>query len=289
MTPGHFQYHRPGTVDQAIALLTEHGETARLLAGGHSLVPMMKLRLASPEHLIDINHIAAIKGIERPNGAIQIGAGTTQAEALASDLLTETCPIIGEAIAQIADPQVRNCGTIGGNLANGDPGNDLPAIMLALGAAYVLQGPGGEREVAAGDFHQGIYTTALAADELLTAIRIPAPPAGHGHAYAKMKRKVGDFATAATAVILHMNGGACQAAAVTLTNAGEAPVAVTAAADALIGTAVDDAAIAAAARCAIDAADPVSDMHGPAAFRKQMAGEMTRRAIRAALASAQGG
>ncbi|MEE8334609.1 MAG: FAD binding domain-containing protein, partial [Alphaproteobacteria bacterium] len=217
------------------------------------------------------------------------GAGTTQAEALASDLLTETCPIIGEAILQIADPQVRNCGTVGGNVANGDPGNDLPAIMIALGATYSMQGPGGTREVAASDFYEGIYATALAADELLTGISIPTPPAGHGHAYKKMKRKVGDFATAATAVILHMNGGACQTASVTLTNAGETPVAVRSAADALTGTPVDDAAIEAAAHFAIDTADPASDMHGPAAFRKQMAGEMTRRAIRAALASAQGG
>ncbi len=286
MTPGPFEYHRPGSIDEAVALLASHGDAARVLAGGHSLVPMMKLRLANPAHLIDINGIDALKGVEERNGAVRIGAGTTQAEALASDVLSETCPIIAEAVMQIADPQVRNCGTIGGNLANGDPGNDLPAVMIALGACYALQGPGGGREVAAAEFYHGVYDTALAADELLTEIRIPTPPAGHGHSYRKMKRKVGDFATAAVAVILRMNGGTCEAASITLTNAGPTPVEATAAAAALTGTSVDDDAIEDAAQCAIEVADPADDMHGPAAFRKQMAGEMTRRAIAEALSRA---
>ncbi len=288
VTPGQFDYHRPGSIDEAVALLGSHGDAARVLAGGHSLVPMMKLRLAIPAHLIDINGIDALKGVEEQDGAIRIGAGTTQAEALASDVLSEKCPIIGEAALQIADPQVRNCGTIGGNVANGDPGNDLPAVMIALGAAYVLQGPGGAREVAAAAFYHGVYDTALAGDELLTEIRIPTPPAGHGYSYKKMKRKVGDFATAAAAVILRMNGGTCEAASITLTNAGPAPVVAAAAAAALTGTAVDDEAVVAAAKAAIDIADPADDMHGPAAFRKQMAGEMTRRAIAEALSRAAG-
>ena len=289
MTPDKFEYHRPGTVAEAIALLGEHGDGARILAGGHSLVPMMKLRLAIPEHLIDINRINDLKGIDKQGGEIRIGAATTQAEALASDLLTEACPIIAEAAAVIADPQVRNCGTIGGNVANGDPGNDLPAVMMVLGASYVLAGAGGERTVAAVDFCHGIYDTALEPGEMLTEIRIPTPPAGHGYAYRKMKRKVGDFATAATAVILEIDGGTCTRAALALSNAGPAPIVAEAAAAALTGKAIDDAAIDAAAEKAIEIADPVADLHGPVAFRKQMAGEMTRRAVRAALARAGGG
>lgn len=289
MTPDKFEYHRPGTVAEAIALLGEHGDGARILAGGHSLVPMMKLRLAIPEHLIDINRINDLKGIDKQGGEIRIGAATTQAEALASDLLTEACPIIAEAAAVIADPQVRNCGTIGGNVANGDPGNDLPAVMMVLGASYVLAGAGGERTVAAVDFCHGIYDTALEPGEMLTEIRIPTPPAGHGYAYRKMKRKVGDFATAATAVILKIDGGTCTRAALALSNAGPAPIVAEAAAAALTGKAIDDAAIDAAAEKAIEIADPVADLHGPVAFRKQMAGEMTRRAVRAALARAGGG
>jgi len=289
VTPDKFEYHRPGTVAEAIALLGEHGDGARILAGGHSLVPMMKLRLAIPEHLIDINRINDLKGIDKQGGEIRIGAATTQAEALASDLLTEACPIIAEAAAVIADPQVRNCGTIGGNVANGDPGNDLPAVMMVLGASYVLAGAGGERTVAAVDFCHGIYDTALEPGEMLTEIRIPTPPAGHGYAYRKMKRKVGDFATAATAVILKIDGGTCTRAALALSNAGPAPIVAEAAAAALTGKAIDDAAIDAAAEKAIEIADPVADLHGPVAFRKQMAGEMTRRAVRAALARAGGG
>jgi carbon-monoxide dehydrogenase medium subunit len=250
---------------------------------------MMKLRLAIPEHLIDINRINDLKGIDKQGGEIRIGAATTQAEALASDLLTEACPIIAEAAAVIADPQVRNCGTIGGNVANGDPGNDLPAVMMVLGASYVLAGAGGERTVAAVDFCHGIYDTALEPGEMLTEIRIPTPPAGHGYAYRKMKRKVGDFATAATAVILKIDGGTCTRAALALSNAGPAPIVAEAAAAALTGKAIDDAAIDAAAEKAIEIADPVADLHGPVAFRKQMAGEMTRRAVRAALARAGGG
>lgn len=289
MTPGNFEYHRPRTVDEAVELLGRLGGDARVLAGGHTLVPMMKLRLASPAHLIDIGGIDELRGVSAANGTISIGAVTTQAEAQASAALRDKCPILGETIEVIADPQVRNCGTIGGNVANGDPGNDLPAVMMALGAVYVLRGAGGARDVKAVDFYQGTFVTALAEGELLTEIRIPTPVAGHGYAYRKMKRKVGDYATAATAVILTVNGGRCEEAAVTLTNLGPTPINATAAADALTGSSVDDAAIDEAARRAADIADPADDMHGPREFRKQMAGEMTRRAIRDALSRATGG
>lgn len=289
MTPGTFEYHRPASVAEAVGLLAQHGEAAQLLAGGHSLVPMMKLRLASPEHLVDINGIGEIKGIARDNGEIRIGAATTQAEAVASDVLTSACPIIAEAIAVIADPQVRNCGTIGGNVANGDPGNDLPAVMMALGATFTLTGPSGSRQVAAREFYRGLFDTALEPGEILTEIRIAPPSSGHGYAYKKLKRKVGDYATAAAAVILEVEGGNCTRAAVTLTNVASAAIDATGAADALTGSAIDGAAIDEAARRAMDVTDPASDMHGPPEYRTRMAGEMTRRAIQTAFARATGG
>ena len=289
MIPGKFDYYRPGSVDEALALLDAHADDGKILAGGHSLVPMMKLRFAEPAHLIDINAIAEIKGVRADGGDIVIGAATTQAEALADGTLTGSCPIIAEAIAAIADPQVRNCGTLGGNVANGDPGNDLPAVMLALGANYVLRSSAGERTVAAADFYHGTYDTALGETELLTEIRIPTPAAGHGWSYHKMKRKVGDFAIAAAAVVLTMDGGTCATAAVALTNVAPAPLLATDAAAALIGNAVDESAATAAAAQAMAAADPVDDLRGPVAFRKQMAAEMTRRAVLDAAGRAGGG
>ncbi len=204
-------------------------------------------------------------------------------------MLASACPIIIDAIAVIADPQVRNRGTIGGNAANGDPGNDMPAVMMALDARYVLHGPDGVREVAARDYYHGVFDTAIATGELLTEIRIPVPAAGHGAAYKKLKRKVGDSATAATAVILELSGGTCAKASVSLTNVGETAIYAAEAADALTGTAVDDAAIEAATTCAMAASDPVGDMHGPPEYRRAMVGEMTRRAIREARARASGG
>jgi carbon-monoxide dehydrogenase medium subunit len=289
MIPGKFDYYRPGSVDEALALLDAHADDGKILAGGHSLVPMMKLRFAEPAHLIDINAIASLKGVRTDGGDIVIGAATTQAEALADGTLTGSCPIIAEAIAAIADPQVRNCGTLGGNVANGDPGNDLPAVMLALGASYVLKSSGGERTVAAADFYHGTYDTALGENELLTEIRIPSPAAGHGWSYHKMKRKVGDFAIAASAVVLTLDGGTCATAAVALTNVAPAPLLASDAAAALVGRAIDEAAATAAAAQAMAAADPVDDLRGPAAFRKQMAAEMTRRAVLDAAARAGGG
>lgn len=288
MTPGHFEYHRPARIDEAVGLLAQFGDQGKILAGGHSLIPMMKLRLADPAHLIDINGIDELKGIRGENGAIVIGAGTTQAEVLASELLAETCAILPEAAALIADPQVRNCGTIGGNCANGDPGNDCPAVMLALDATYTLRSADGERQVAAVDFYEGIYATALAENELLTAIRIPMPQAGTGGAYQKIKRKVGDYAIAAAAVTLSLDGGRCSNARIALTNVADAAFLSTAAADALEGSAGDDSAINAAAEKAMADCNPADDLRGPAEYRTQMAGEMTRRAIRQALSRAGG-
>ena len=289
MIPGKFDYYRPGSVDEAISLLDAHADDGKILAGGHSLVPMMKLRFADPAHLIDINAIAELRGVRSDGADIVIGAVTTQAEALADATLAGSCPILAEAIQTVADPQVRNCGTLGGNVANGDPGNDLPAVMLALGASYVLKSSAGERTVAAADFYHGTYDTALGETELLTEIRIPTPAAGHGWSYRKMKRKVGDFAIAAAAVVLTMDGDTCTTAAIGLTNVAPAPLLAGEAAAALIGRIIDDAAAAEAAALAMAAADPVDDMRGPAAFRKQMTAEMTRRAVLDAAGRAGGG
>jgi carbon-monoxide dehydrogenase medium subunit len=288
LIPGAFEYHRPASVDEAIALLSRHGDEGRVIAGGHSLVPMMKLRLAVPSHLIDLRDLASLKGIQPAGRCIEIGAMTTQQEVAASELLAEACPILREAALLIADPQVRYCGTLGGNVANGDPGNDLPAVMQCLGAKYVLRGPKAEREVPARDFYEAAYFTARAEDELLTAVSIPTPPAGHGYAYGKLKRKVGDYATAAAAVVLTMNGGTCESASIALTNVGQTPLYAEAAGQALVGTEIDEAAIARAVEAAKDIAEPVADMRGPEDYRTHVTGVMVRRAVERALARAQG-
>ena len=288
MIPGTFTYHRPASVEDAIKLLGDLGDEARPLAGGHSLIPMMKLRLAAPQHLVDLGRIASLKGIRESGGELVIGATTTQAEIIASRLLAAKCPILQEAALVIADPQVRYLGTIGGNVASGDPGNDMPAIMQCLGASYVLRGARGERRVPAREFYQGLFTTKLGAGEILTAVVIPVPPAGHGFAYEKLKRKVGDYATAAAAVVLTLKGGVCASAAVALTNVGDTPLYAASAASALQGSKLDEATIAKAVAAAQAIARPASDGHGPAEYRRKMAGVMVRRAISRAKERAHG-
>ena len=204
MIPGSFAYHRPTSVKEAVGLLGSLGEDARAIAGGHSLIPMMKLRLASPAHLVDLAGVADLKGIREDGRDIVIGAMTTQHELIDSELLARKIPILRETSLVIADPQVRYVGTIGGNVANGDPGNDMPAVMMCLNATYHAVGKSGERRIAAREFYQGAYFTALEPGEIVTAIRIPVPAAGHGYAYEKLKRKIGDYATAAAAVVLTM-------------------------------------------------------------------------------------
>lgn len=289
MIPGRFDYHRPRSVDEAVALLERAGPEARVLAGGHSLIPMMKLRLAEPSHLVDLQDVAALKRIEVAGDSIEIGAMTTQAELIASEVLGRKCPLLREAALMIADPQVRGCGTVGGNVANGDPGNDLPAVMMCLDASFVLRGPGGERVVAARQFYQGAFATALGAGEILTAVRVPMPPPNQGQAYVKMKRKVGDYATAAAAAALTLSGGKCTQAAIALTNVAMTPLYAEAAGQALVGGTLDAAAIDQAVARAVEIAEPVSDLRGPAEFRKHVAGVMTRRAIEAARDRAKGG
>jgi carbon-monoxide dehydrogenase medium subunit len=279
MIPGPFNYHRPISIADAVKLLATLGDEARPLAGGHSLVPMMKLRLATPEHLVDLHGIDALKGIRRDGDRIVIGAMTTQHELLTSEEITKSLPILHETALLIADPQVRYMGTIGGNVANGDPGNDMPALMMTLGASYRLEGPNGAREVAALDFYHGAYFTALEPGEILTSISIPAPAAGHGYAYEKLKRKVGDYATAAAAVVLTMAGGKIATCTIGLTNVHETPLLATHAAMAVIGTSLDAATLKKAAAAAEAIMSPAADARGPVEYRKHVGGIMVTRAL----------
>ncbi|MBB1250216.1 xanthine dehydrogenase family protein subunit M [Rhizobium sp. G21] len=286
MIPGSFDYHRPSSVADAIKLLADLGEEARPLAGGHSLIPMMKLRMASPEHLIDLGGIEALKGVCRSGADIVIGAMTTQHDLLQSTEIAQSLPILHEAARLIADPQVRYCGTIGGNVANGDPGNDMPALMITLGAHYRLEGPNGARDVAARDFYEAAYFTALEPGEILTAVSIPSPAEGHGYAYEKLKRKVGDYATAAAAVMLTMEGGKVATCAIGLTNLADIPLLAEEAAAALIGSSLDDASIARAADLARSIMAPAADGRGPTEYKIHVGGVMVARAIQRAAARA---
>lgn len=286
MIPGAFAYHRPASVQEAVALLAEHGPEARPLAGGHSLIPMMKLRMATPERLIDLHGIAALREVRIEGRRVSIGAMTTQARIIADAALADAAPILRETARQIADPQIRARGALGGNVANGDPGNDMPAVMQCLDATYVLHGPGGERRVAARAFYEAAYTVALAEDEILTAVEFDAPPPGHGWAYEKLKRKVGDYATAAAAVALTVAGGRVATCAIALTNVAPTPLLAEEAAALCVGSALDAATLARAAEAAKAITDPATDGRGTAEYRREMAGVMTARALKAAFARA---
>lgn len=279
MIPGPFAYHRPASVKEAVSLLGSLGEDARAIAGGHSLIPMMKLRLASPAHLIDLAGVSDLKGIREDGRDVVIGAMTTQHEVIESELLGEKIPILRETSFVIADPQVRYVGTLGGNVANGDPGNDMPAVMMCLNASYHAAGKSGERRIAARDFYQGAYFTALEPGEIVTAIHIPAPAAGHGYAYEKLKRKVGDYATAAAAVVLTMSGGKVASCSIGLTNVAETPLWAEEAAKILTGSTLDAATVKKAVTAAEAITSPATDSRGPAAYRTKMAGVMLTRAL----------
>ena len=268
MIPGAFEYHRPASVAEAAGLLTQLGDEARVLAGGHSLIPMMKLRMAVPEHLVDLQDITELQDISIIDGTVVIGAMVTQDRLISDAALAESVPILREAALQIADPQVRYVGTIGGNVANGDPGNDMPGLMQCLGASYELVGPNASRSVAARDFYDSAYFTARADDEILTRIMIPIP-GNSGYAYEKQKRKIGDYATAAAAVLV--GGGQ---ASVAMTNLADTPVWSAEAGTALAGGDVDGCVSAMMA-----AIDPGEDMRGPVQFKKHVALVILRRAI----------
>jgi carbon-monoxide dehydrogenase medium subunit len=284
MISSSFDYHRPKSVSEAVKLLHK-ARGSRALAGGHSLLPMMKLRMAEPSALVDLGGIAALRGIKKTGANIVIGAMTTQHELLASALIAKNLPLLHETALLIADPQVRYVGTIGGNVANGDPGNDMPAVMLALDATYRIAGPAKSRSVKARAFYKGTYETALKAGEIVTAIEIPVI-AKQAYAYEKLKRKVGDYATAAAAVVLTMKAGKVATCAIALTNLGPTPLLADAAANALIGRAPDEVAINAAVAEARKIMDPANDTRGTPQYRVSVGGTYVARALKRALARA---
>ena len=280
MIPPSFEYLRPKSISEAIQMLQQHGDDAKILSGGQSLIPMMKLRLARPGILIDINRIAGLSHIKEEGGFLKIGGLTREAELESSPLVRSKYPILADTTHVIADPQVRNLATVGGNLAHGDPANDHPATMIALGAEVLANGPKGERVIPIEDFFVSLFTPALNPDEILTEIRVPIPQARSGGAYQKLERKVGDFATAAVAVQLTLDAqGACQKAGIGLTNVGATPIKARKAESSLQGKKLDDAAIAEAAQLAADQAEPGADLRGPAEYKKGLVKELARRAL----------
>jgi carbon-monoxide dehydrogenase medium subunit len=280
MIPPAFEYVRPNTIPEAIALLQQHGEDAKILSGGQSLIPMMKLRIVRPSYLIDINRISGLSYIKEEGGFLKIGGLTREAELESSPLIHAKYPILVDTAHVIADPQVRNLATVAGNLAHGDPANDHPATMLALGAQVVATGPQGERIIPIEEFFLSLFTTALQPGEILTEIRVPVPLARSGGAYFKLERKVGDFATAAVAAQVTVDAnGAVQKVGVALTNVGPTPIKAKKAEDFLRGKKLDEANIRQAAQLAADDAQPSSDLRGPAEYKKGLVKELAKRAL----------
>ena len=277
MIPAAFEYYRPKDMAGVIALLQEHGDDARVIAGGHSLIPMMKLRMAEVPHLIDLQAIEGLNGITITGGTIKIGAMITQHEIINSAEMEKAAPIMKEAALQIADPQVRYMGTVGGNVANGDPGNDMPGLMQCLNAQFHLVGPDGDRVVDARDFYEAAYMTEREDEEVLTAVSFAAPVGGF--AYEKQKRKIGDYATAAAAVQISKEGDKVGAASIAMTNLSDTPVWSEGAGAALVGTACDAAAVKAAVTAMLGDIDPTEDNRGPVAFKRHVAGTVLSRAI----------
>ena len=286
MIPPSFEYHRPSTVDEAIGLLSSLGSEAKILAGGHSLLPMMKLRFAQPEHLVDINRIPELKGVRVIGDDIVIGAMTSENAIIADPALNEKVPLLPEAAKLIADPIVRNRGTIGGDIAHGDPANDHPAIALACDAVMTIAGPEGIRQVAASDFFLGTYWTALEENDILTAITMKAFPTGAGYSYKKLKRKIGDWATAACAVVVSLSGGNIDHVRITLTNLGPTALRAHDAEEVLLGQTATTDLIKQAADRAMAICDPAEDLRGDPEYKTAMAGQMVQRAISEALSRA---
>src|SRR5579875_561779 len=291
LIPGSFDYVTAKNVPEAIALLQQYGDDAKILAGGHSLIPILRYRLASPAVLIDINRINSLEYIQETDGTLHIGALTREAELDSSPLIRELYPSLHDTARNIAYPVVRNWATVGGNLAHADPANDHPATMLALGASIVATGPNGQRVIPIEEFFtDSAFETTLHPDELLTEIRVPAPVERSGGAYFKLERKVGDYAIAGVAAYITLDtGGVVTRAGIGLTNVGAYPIKERAAEQALIGSPLDDVAIHHAAELAAAAAEPTSDTRGPAEYKRAMVRTLCVRALRKALSRATGG
>ncbi|MEP3346805.1 MAG: xanthine dehydrogenase family protein subunit M [Litoreibacter sp.] len=277
MIPAAFEYYRPADMKGVIALLQEHGDDARVMAGGHSLIPMMKLRMADIPHLIDLQDVSELEGISVDGDTVRIGAMVTQHELINSAALAEAAPILKEASTQIADPQVRYMGTVGGNVANGDPANDMPGLMQCLDAQFTLLGPDGERTVAARDFYEAAFMTDREDDEVLISVSFKIPKGAH--AYEKQKRKIGDYATAAAAVQITAEGGKVTSASIAMTNLSDTPILSEAAGEALVGSDCSGAALKAAVAAMQEDIDPTEDNRGPVEFKRHVAGIVLSRAI----------
>jgi carbon-monoxide dehydrogenase medium subunit len=289
MIPAPFDYHAPGSVSEAVALLSRHGEGAKVLSGGQSLLPLLKLRLGQATHLVDIGRIPGLEYIREEGGMLRIGGRTREAALERSELIRGRYPILLDTSKVIADPLVRNLATVGGNLAHGDPGNDHPATMLALRAQVVATGPKGERVIPIQQFFLGLFRTALKPDEVLTEIRVPVPPARSGGAYLKLERKVGDYATAAAAAQVTLGGsGTVETVGLALTNVGPTPIEATEAENYLTGKRPDAATLAETARLAAKAASPSADRRGSVEYKREMARVLAGRALKAAVERAGG-
>jgi len=289
MIPASFDYHAPASLPEALALLTKYGEEAKVLSGGQSLLPLLKLRLGQAAHLVDIGRIPGLEYVREEGGMLRIGGRTRESALEQSEVVKSRYPILLDTTKVIADPVVRNMATVGGNLAHGDPGNDHPATMIALRAQVVATGPKGERVIPIEQFFKGLFRTALKPDEVLTEIRIPAPPARSGGAYQKLERKVGDYATAAAAaqVTLAANG-TVEKVGLALTNVGPTPILCTEAEAYLTGKKPDATTLAETAKLAAKAATPSADRRGSVEYKREMARVLTGRALKAAVSRAGG-
>ena len=284
MIPAAFEYHAPNSIGEATALLDRLGDDAKILSGGQSLIPLMKLRLASPGHLVDINGIPGLAYVREADGFLRLGALTREVDLEESEVVRIRYPLLHDTCKVIADPLVRNLATVGGNLAHGDPANDHPATMLALDAEVIATGARGERRIPIASFFTGPFETALQPGEILVEIRIPVPPARSGGAYLKLERKVGDFATAAVAVQVALNAdGTCARVGIGLTNVGLTPIKATAAEGSLRGKRPDEAAIRRAAELAAEASSPAEDLRGSVEYKKDLVRVLTARALRRAV------
>jgi len=290
MIPRSFEYFSPRTLDEAIALLQKLGPEAKLLSGGQSLIPMMKLRMVSPQHIVDINRIPGLDYINESDGHLKIGALAREHQLESSAVVNTKLPILVDTAKFIADPLVRSQATVCGNLAHGDPANDHPATMLALGATVVATGPKGQREIPVDGFFTNLFTTALEPEEILTEIKIPLPPPKSGGAYLKLERKVGDFATAGVAAQITLDdAGNCAKAGVGLTNVGMTPIKATKTEAFLTGKTLDEATIKQAAETAASESQPTDDVRGSADYKRDLVRVLTARALTRALDRAKGG
>lgn len=289
MIPDTFEYAAPATLPEAIAMLQQRPDDAKLMAGGQSLIPLMKFRLAAPALVVDLRRVPGLTMIVERGGSLVIGAMATEAAVEASDLVRQRYPAIRDASAVVADPLVRNFATLGGNLAHADPANDHPAMMLALGASVMATGPNGSRSITMDDFLVDSLETSLAPDEVLTEIHVPRPTPGSGSAYVKLERKVGDYAIAAVAASITLDGDICARAGLALTNVGPKAIRASAAEAFLVGKRLDEESMREAARLAGEAAQPTADLRGPVEYKRAMVRTLTVRALRIAAERAKGG